>query len=135
MARPYGKINEKILIEGLARGLNYAEAGKLAGSKAKSIKNSVSEKINTNPHLKKDLISKLEVLQHKILDSIDTDEITRASLSQKSVSFGIFTEKSQLLKGDPTQRIAVMPKMVIDEIEAPVRGEIIEPKQIESGLK
>ena len=132
--RHYGRINENILIEALAQGKTKIEAGRLAGSlgtRGDSIINAVDDKLSRNPILKKTLIEKLEAFQHKVIDSIHDEEIERASLSQKMIGFGISVEKSQLLKGDPTQRIAVMPKMVIDEIEAPVRGEIVEPKQIE----
>ena len=137
-----GKINKNILIAGIASGMTYAEAGKLAGSQArtpelvkKSVYNVLNREVDGDRPIKRTLIEKLEAFQHKVMDSIKDDEIERASLSQKMVGLGISVEKSQLLKGDPTQRIAVMPKMVIDEIEAPIKGEIVEPKQIEGGLK
>jgi hypothetical protein len=133
-----GKIDNDILIEAIASGKTYVEAGLMAGSKGTSetaIKSRVSQKLATNSNLKKSLVEKLEEKQHQILDSISRDEIKRASLSQKSVSFGIFTEKRQLLQGDPTQRIETMPRFIIDEVEAPIKGVIVEekPKQIEEG--
>ena len=121
--RGYGKIDKEILIDALVRGKSKAEAGRLAGSMAKdesSIIHAVDNKISNNDSIKRTLIEKLEAFQHKVMDSIKDDEIERASLSQKMVGLGISVEKSQLLKGDPTSRIAVMPKMIIDEVEVPM---------------
>jgi len=126
--RPYGRLDEKVLIEALGQGKTKVEAGKLAGSLAKRDENIIHQvdyKINSNPQHKKTIIEKLEQRQHWILDSIKQDEILKAPLSQKSVSFGIFTDKAQLLKGDPTSRLEIMPKMVFkgDEVS-------FEPKSI-----
>jgi len=116
--RHYGHIDNKILIEGLASGMTYTEAGKLAGvsgTSEKSIAPVISRKIAKDVNLKKTLIQKIEERQNMIIDSINKEEILKAPLSQKSVSFGILVDKAELLKGNATNRIEVMPKMVIDQ--------------------
>ena len=118
--RHYGKIDNNILAEAIASGMRYTEAGKLAGVKGKdisSISPVISRKIAKDITLKKTIIQKLEEKQNMIIDSIKKDDILNAPLSQRSVSFGIFVDKAELLKGNATNRLEVMPKMVIDATE------------------
>lgn len=127
--RAYGKINEAILIEGIARGMTLGEAGKLAGSKEKSIEGisqNISRRIHNNTPLKRSIIEKLEALQHQILDSIKPNEVFKTPFTQRMVAFGITTDKAQLLKGDPTSRVEIMPKMVLkeDEVSFETAGEL-----------
>ena len=113
--RNYGKIDNEILVKAIVSGKTYKEAGILAGSKAKQIHSNVSDKLRHNKKLKKDLISRLEEKRDKILDSIGEDEIMKAPFNQKTIGLAILIDKIQLLKGDPTQRIETIPKMVIEK--------------------
>lgn len=116
--RVYGRIDKKILVQALGQGLTKAEAGRLAGSKAKdarNITNRVSEFLNkdTNGEEKKTIIEMLAEKQRKILESIRPQDYEKAPLNQKTIALGIITDKLQLLKGDPTERIETIPRMVI----------------------
>lgn len=138
--RPYGRINETILTEAIARGMTLGQAGKLAGSKESSIEGisqNISRKIHNNTRIKKSIIEKLEVQQHWILDSIKQVEIEKTPLAQRMVCFGINVEKSQLLKGDPTSRVELMPRMVLreDEIEFKTGIEKVITPQPQAQLK
>ena len=116
--RDYGKIDTEILTTAIAHGKTMAEAGKLAGSKGKDIKSiapRISQKIANDSNIKKSIIKKTEEVRNKIINSFTNDEIEKASLSQKGVVFGILTEKIQLMKGEATNILEVMPKMVINE--------------------
>lgn len=138
----YGRINEAGLIKAIGEGMNYKEAGEIAGSKAKDKANSIALKIKRNPRIKKSIIEKLAQRQEWILNSIKHKDIKSAPLNLKAVSFGIMTDKLQLLKGDPTARIETIPKMVFEEskekkekeLEAG-KGEEIKPKDPNPPLK
>lgn len=118
--RAYGKIDEKILIEALGRGMTKTKAGRLAGSLAISDShvigsvNEILEKRN-KPHIKRTILQLLQDRQRKILESITDEEIEKAPLNQKTVAFGIITDKEQLIRGDVTNRVEVIPRMVITE--------------------
>ena len=115
LSHHYGKINEKVLIKGVEAGLNFREAGELAGSRAKDVNNAVYKKITASPRIKKSIIEVLEKRQRWIINSIKKQDIKSAPLQVKGILFGILTEKLQLLKGDPTQRIETIPKMVFED--------------------
>ena len=121
--RAYSRLNWKVIKEGLKQGMSMEEAGRLAGSKAKRAGNSVGSVIKHNPRLKKTIIALLEERQRWLLEAMKKRAIKSAALTQQSVSFGILTEKLQLLKGDPTTRLDIMPKMVFDEAKSkPAEG-------------
>lgn len=115
LKRNRGKINETGLIKAIGEGLSYREAGRLAGSKAKDPSDSVIKRIKSSPRIKRGIIEVLEKRQRWIINSIKKQDIKQAPLQVKGILFGILTEKLQLLKGDPTQRIETMPKMVFEE--------------------
>jgi hypothetical protein len=137
----YGRIDKKVLIKGVEAGLPLSQAGRLAGSKAKDVNNSVIKAIKDSPRLKRSIIEVLEKRQRWIINSIKKQDIKSAPLQVKGILFGILTEKLQLLKGDPTQRIETIPKMVFEDtkkkeeekkgeeikIEAPPQAVILNP--------
>ena len=53
--------------------------------------------------------------QRKILESIKPKDYQNAPLNQKTIALGIITDKLQLLKGDPTERIETIPRMIYTE--------------------
>jgi hypothetical protein len=127
----YGKIDEKLLIKGINDGLTIAQAGRLAGSRAVNPSDSINKKILRSPRIKKSIIEILEKRQRWILNSIKKTDIKTAPLQVKGILFGIMTEKLQLLKGDPTQRIETIPKMVFEEVKVKPEAEKLEaPKAI-----
>lgn len=117
-----GKINEKILIKAIGEGLSYKEAGQLAGSKGNNISSIITKTIKHNHCIKRSIIEVLEKRQRWIINSIKKQDIKSAPLQVKGILFGILTEKLQLLKGDPTQRVETIPKMVFEEAK-PVKKE------------
>ena len=118
----YGHIDEKILAVAIGSGKSNAEAGRLAGSTAKRPDDSVANKIQKNPRLKKTIIQLLEQRQRWILNSIKQKDIKDAPIAVRGVLVGIITDKLQLLRGDPTQRIETIPKMVIETVEIDVEN-------------
>ena len=54
---------------------------------------------------KKDLAQRLEDTAHKLLDSI-CGNLDNGNIQQQSVSLGILIEKMQLLRNEPTERVA-----------------------------
>ena len=112
-----GRINTDILVQALGQGMTKAEAGRLAGSKAKdatSITSNVNKIINApkNSKKKRTIIELLAERQRWIINSIKPKDIENAPINQKTVALGIITDKLQLLKGDPTERIEQIPRMV-----------------------
>ena len=116
--RAYGKIDNEILVKAIVAGKTYREAGILAGSEAKDgeqIKQGVYKKISRNPTIKKNIIDQLEAKRQLIIDNIKETDIKKAPFGSKVVAMGIITDKIQLLRGDPTQIVKEMPKMVIED--------------------
>ena len=48
----------------------------------------------------------LALTQHKLLSAINTDDLTKASLSQKVVAYGVLYDKERLERGQSTENIA-----------------------------
>lgn len=116
--QPYGKIDNKILIQAMGEGKTMAQAGRLAGSKAHSedqISSSVSVKIKRDAQLKKSIIQKMEEVREAYLDSMVGEDLTKVPVNQRAITLAILTDKIQLLKGDPTMVIASIPRMVFDD--------------------
>lgn len=74
-----------------------------------------------------DIIARIAEVQIQLLDSmVDADSLKKASLSEKSVAFGIVTDKHLLLTGQATQRTEnLVPdpaaRLTPDELEAASR--------------
>ena len=114
-----GKIDNEVLVKALVEGKTYTEAGKLAGSTAKQIKNTVCKKIQHSPTIKRDIVEQLEEKRQMILTAMTEDRITGQSLAQLSTSLGIITDKIELLSGHETQRIGIKPIIFRDTEEKP----------------
>ena len=113
----HGKIDETKLAVALVGGASNAQAGREAGSLAKNPSDSVANKIRTSPKLKKTIIDLMEQRQRWLINSIKLKDIKSAPLAVRGILVGIITDKLQLLRGDPTQRIETIPKMVIQTTE------------------
>lgn len=69
------------------------------------------------------MIDALHQVQVDIINSIDEEALAKASFSQKAIGFGIFSDKSQLLQGLPTQIMTVEDRMALPEILQHLRYE------------
>lgn len=80
-----------------AAGVSWATAQKYADSKDEFETLRVEKRI--------DIIEKIKQVQIILLDAIvDPATLSKASMQEKSVAFGIVTDKGQLLSGEPTER-------------------------------
>lgn len=116
--RAYGRLDSEILVQALGQGMSNIQAGRLAGSRAKNdmdVSSHVSKVLKKpkNTKEKKTIIELLAEKQRRILESIKDTDFKNAPLNQKTIALGIITDKLQLLKGDPTERIETIPRMVI----------------------
>lgn len=103
-----GKIDRTIFIRAKVKGMNNGDAAKLAGSLAKGhAAESVGSEVLQEPEVKRSVIELMAAKRDKILEQITDEDIFKASLKDKSISIGILTEKTQLLKGEPTERADV----------------------------
>ena len=126
--RRYGRIDKDILVQALGAGLTKTQAGRLAGSKAVEDRNIIST-VNTvidnpkNIDKKKTVIELLKERQRWLLEAIKQSDMEKAPINQKTVALGIITDKLQLLKGDPTERIETIPRMVITQGNKGLKGQ------------
>ena len=60
------------------------------------------------------------------------DKAKSANYQSLATSAGILTDKIQLLKGDPTERIEMMPKLVYDLVDIDAIDAIEEGKTLEN---
>ncbi len=81
---------------------------------------------------KMELADLYEKLCRDTLESITTKTIQDASLQQRAVSAGIFTDKSRLLRGESTSNLDVH---LLLEIAALVRGDRDDKPQFEKGQR
>ena len=78
------------------------------------------------------LITQLETVINRVLDSLDARTIEKANLSQRMIGLGIAIDKRQLLKGEATVIHAIDRRAKVDELmpalleEAKRRGYVIE---------
>ena len=131
--KDYDKTDEKALLKAIIRqdsifkaeenkeGSKEANKGDKEKDKEKGLE--ISLQLEEEDELKKakpkkTVIDLLKKRQRWILSSIKRKDIAKAPIQVKGVLFGILTEKLQLLKGDPTQRIETIPKMVFDDSDA-----------------
>lgn len=113
--KPY-KFNETIYLKAIEQGMTKTEAGRKAGLQAKhdpNIIHGVNYEIDKNPHLKKSVVEMYESFERKVLEEVGERDLTSEKTSSLLVSSGIARDKIQLIKGDPTQNIGILPKMVI----------------------
>lgn len=128
----YGRLDENKLAIAIVGGASNAEAGRQAGSLAKNPSDSVANKIAKSPKLKKTIIDLMEQRQRWLINSIKLKDIKGAPLAVRGILVGIITDKLQLLRGDPTQRIETIPKMVIETVKIDVENK--EGKALSSPL-
>ena len=119
--RIYGRLNEEVFLKAIEEGKNKVEAGRLAGLKAKhdtTILGTIDKKITNNADLKRNILERYEKLEAKMMEAIEAKDLTTPAVNQLVVGMAIIRDKIQLLKGDPTSRLEIMPKMVFkgDEV-------------------
>ena len=113
--KPQTKIDEVVLAKAIAEGYSKFNAYKLAGGKSENKGTGVSlvnDYLKKNPDLKVDIIKQMERKRKDILDSMSRKKAKGMAYEKAAVAFGIITDKIQLLKGDPTERIEVMPRLI-----------------------
>ncbi len=136
--RKYGVLDEDILAEALAQGKTKAEAGRLAGSKAKNPTDSVNNAIHNNPkiqqkekEIKKDIVRLLEEKRFEAIEAMTKKKADKSSYTQLATTAAILTDKIQLLQGSPTAIVDQMPRMVIEGN----RVSFVMPEELEGELK
>lgn len=136
--RKYGVLDEDILAEALAQGKSKAEAGRLAGSKAKNPTDSVNNALRNNPkirqkekELKKDIVRLLEEKRLEAIGAMTKKKAEKSSYTQLATTTAILTDKIQLLRGSPTEIIDQMPRMVIRSREV----SFVSPEELEGEFK
>ncbi len=122
------KQDGKIIAEGISKGVSFKEIGKLAGSVSKNPEAAVMSKIKNDPELRLDIIQRLQQKRDEAINAMSELKAEEASYQQLATSVGIIIDKIQLLKGEPTNIIEEMPRMVIREREV-----IFEPRKNEVG--
>jgi len=64
----------------------------------------------------KSLVEKLETLQDAILDSFTLEDIHKASLRDRAITFGVLVDKGLLLNGQPTQIVSFGERETFSEL-------------------
>ena len=129
--RAYGKIDKEVLIKALGENKTKTEAGRIAGSlavKDKEVIGSVNDVLNNprNPDIKKDILQRLEAHRDRIMEALEHKDLNSDPSGTLNLILCQTVDKIQLLKGDPTSRLDIMPRFVIDEVE-----DRIEPKPLQ----
>ena len=70
-----------------------------------------------------DMLGLFEDRAKKILDSIDFDDIKGSSLKDRAIAAGIFWDKAQVLRGQPTSIMAIEDRRELKEIMKEFMGE------------
>ncbi len=113
--KPQTKIDEKILAKALAQNYSKVDAYKKAGGQSDNegtAIRTVNDYLQKNPDLKIDIIKQMEQKRDDVLDSMSAEKARGMPYTKGAVALGILTDKIQLLKGDPTERLEVMPRMI-----------------------
>jgi len=71
------------------------------------------------------LVAKLEAKAEEILDGITPEDVEKATLQQKCVSFGVLVDKQRLISGQSTSNVSVL-FQVTDAAEGIRRGAVID---------
>lgn len=101
-------INPMKFIEARSSGMTLASSMRAAGSEMTDNRHLTSAAIHyldEHPDVKVTLLDTIEQKKRKILDSMTDEKIEKASLSSQAVTFGILTDKGELLAGRPTARM------------------------------
>ena len=101
-------LNHRRFIESLAEGATLAVAVKDSGSLAKSTlsRQVVGSKIlEAHPEYREAITDMIEVKKRQVLQAMTKEKIEGASLSAQAMTFGILTDKGELLAGRPTERV------------------------------
>lgn len=113
--KPLTKIDEVVLAKAIADGYSKVDAYRLAGGMSDN-KDTAVRAVNVylkdNPDLKIDIITQMEKRRQDIIDSMDEDKAEKMPYDKGTVAMAILTDKIQLLKGDPTERLEIMPRMI-----------------------
>ena len=113
--KPQTKLDEVILAKAIADGYSKIDAYRLAGGQSENKGTAVrmvNDYLQKNPDVKVDIITQMEKRRQDIIESMDEDKATTMPYDKGMVAVGILTDKIQLLKGDPTERLEIMPRMI-----------------------
>lgn len=111
-----GKFNKAVYLKAIRQGLNKTEAGRKAGLIAKddkSICDSVRLNIKKDKVLKRDVLKQYEELEQDLMANVKERDLSKVAPNQLIVGMAIVRDKIQLLKGDPTNRVEIQPRMII----------------------
>jgi hypothetical protein len=104
----------------LAEGLGVIRIGKILGVSPNTVL-AVREREGANVDIEKKRLSDLSratasMLVEGIVDMLsDSDRVAKMSLKDRGIVFGILSEKSELLAGNPTARLAVEDGMGLED--------------------
>lgn len=113
-----GKIDKELVIQALGKGLSKTKAGILAGSKsqdAPTIIHGVDDCLRNDTQAKKRIEDLLEEKRRLVISKMTPAKAEKQNFVQLATSCGILTDKIELIKGNPTNRIELIPRMVITE--------------------
>lgn len=98
------------LIELRAKRLSYNEIAKIVGCTKQNVWLRIqgyAKDCEDVEEFKANRADLMASIQHRILSSIDNDEIKKAPLATKLMSYGILYDKERLERGQSTQNISV----------------------------
>jgi len=95
--------------EAMLEGRSLSECAKAAGSKAKTrsaLSGVGSLILKRNPQLKTDIVVDMDSKRKLLIEAITPDKLRKATVGHIAMAINVLTEKIELLKGKPTERIA-----------------------------
>lgn len=96
-------VNEKLLIEALSEGKSKAEAGRIAGSKAKNPTKIVNSKFEQNPDLSLKLKKKMESKMKIAIKNMTENKAKKSSFKDLMKSIEIAQKIVNVEEGKPTE--------------------------------
>jgi len=103
--KTHNKINKEVFVKEIVNGKAQWLAYRLAGGvdcKKKTAEVRGCKLIKENRAIKKSILEQLAEKQQQVLDNLTDAKAKKTSYSQLAVSFGVLTDKKQLLEGKAT---------------------------------
>ncbi|WP_136526824.1 helix-turn-helix domain-containing protein [Geomonas ferrireducens] len=102
-----------------ATGKSQRAIAKATGRAPKTIARVLKEPdvLDARAKIEDRLANRFEQLAVAVLDSVSEEDLAKASLQQKAISAATFTDKARLIRGQSTDNIGIMARLVREACE------------------